>query len=169
MSDGNPTLLIVRQIIDAVAGGSSLARACDAAGLHVTEFYRHISSVRELSIDYARAREIRADLDADEAVEIADNPDIDASRARNMIDIRKWRASKHNSKVYGDRVDLNVAQTISINDALAEAATRLVLPRRYQHDALDAEVIDLPTLPAPSATDTQSEAARPGDDLGIFD
>jgi hypothetical protein len=52
---------------------------------------------------YARAREERADLIADEIVTIADT-DPDPNRARVRIDARKWWAAKVNPKKYGDKI-----------------------------------------------------------------
>lgn len=54
---------------------------------------------------YARAREIQADRGVDEMLVIADT-DPDAARARNRIDVRKWRASKLAAKRYGDKIQV---------------------------------------------------------------
>ena len=56
---------------------------------------------------YARAREERADLLADEVITIADTEE-DPNKARVRIDARKWWAAKVNPKSYGDKADLNV-------------------------------------------------------------
>lgn len=53
---------------------------------------------------YARAREAGADAMADDAVDIADNPDIDPNHKRIMVDTRKWFTSKLKPKKYGDKV-----------------------------------------------------------------
>ena len=64
-----------------------------------------------------------------------------------MIDIRKWRASKHNSKVYGERVDLNVQQSISITNALSEARARLMPAAALP--TLEADIVEIPSQPDP--------------------
>lgn len=121
------TVQKIDTIIKAVSEGSTLKSAAAEQGIRLQMFHQVISSVRELGVAYARARELQADVLVEEAIAAADNADIDPSRARNMIDIRRWAASKYNQRVYGDRVDLNVTQSISINEALTEARSR-VLP-----------------------------------------
>lgn len=124
--------------IELVENGCTLKSALSTVGISNSCFGSCLQSVRDLAIRYARARELSADILVDEALEIADS-DIDAQVARNRIDIRKWIASKHRPKIYGERIDLNVAQTISILDARREARSRLedlpALP------VLDAQVI----------------------------
>ena len=91
---------------------------------------------------YAHAREIQADVLADEILEIADS-EIDTNRARVMIDTRKWLAGKLRPKKYGDRVALdhkvdgNQPMQININ------VTPTVPP---VPDAIEGEIVK-PTLP----------------------
>ena len=60
----------------------------------------------EFSAQYARAREARAEVLADEIVDIADKAE-DAQIARLQVDARKWAASKLDPKRYGDRLDID--------------------------------------------------------------
>ena len=83
---------------------------------------------------YARAREERSHMMADEIIEIADT-EPDPNRARVRIDARKWWASKVNKKDYGDRVTAEVSgpdggpvQTQEIS--MTEAARRLAFMLR---------------------------------------
>lgn len=143
-------------IIHDVADGIPLAKAAAGRGLSIQTFHEVISGVRDLAVSYARAREIRADVDVDDALAIADDKEIDPQRARNMIDIRKWRASKHSSRVYGDRIDLNVQQSISITEALDVARSRILRPVCDQL-TIDAEVSEPePTISTLGPTDSVS-------------
>ncbi len=126
--------------VELVENGSTLKNALKTVGLSNSSFNGALSSVRETSVRYIRARELNADILVDEAMEIADS-DIDPQIARNRIDIRKWIASKHKPKVYGERIDLNVSQTISVLEARSEAQARLsTLP---ELPTIDAEVIQV--------------------------
>jgi len=145
-------------IIQAVSDGIALKRAAAAADMHIYKFHEVLSSVRELSVRYARAREIMSDVEADEAKEIADNPDLDPQHAKNRIDIRKWRSSKHNSRVYGDRVDLNVQQSISISEALTDARLRLMRPVCDQLTTNDQSIIDCAVVNSIEPTDSVSDS-----------
>ncbi len=150
-------------VIQYVTEGIGLDPAAKQAGISLVTFHEVISGVRELAVRYARAREIRADVLVDEAIQAADNPDLDPQRARNMMTIRQWIASKHNSRVYGERIDLNVSQSISIGSVLSEARARAVLPMCYQADTLARQVIDVPTISMDNAPDTISEGPGPDD------
>jgi hypothetical protein len=93
-------------------------------GMSVFTFYKRIQETPELTNAHARARLTKAEISVDELLKIADE-EIDPQRARNRIDARKWVAAKYNAQVYGDRLDLNVNQTVDIGAALAEARARL--------------------------------------------
>lgn len=128
----------VQEIIERILNGSSLKEAAAACGIDVFKFNRILQGDRAAALAYARAVEIRADLLADEALHIADNEN-DAAKARNQIGVRQWLASKLYAKRYGDRIDLNVTQTLDVSATLAEARARLVLPVRDQQTIEDVE------------------------------
>jgi hypothetical protein len=97
---------VVNAIIQEMEIGNSLRSCCAKPGRpSIWKFLRMLEKDRELSQQYARAREIQADYLASECVEIADE-DPDPARARVRVDARKWYASKLKPKVYGDKIDL---------------------------------------------------------------
>ena len=110
-------------------------------------------------------REIRADVEADEAKEIADDPTLDPQHAKNRIDIRKWRSSKHNSRVYGDRVDLNVQQSISVLEVRTEALGRVLRPVIDQRSSDDESIIDCAIVKPSGPTEPHSDS-EPGQVAG---
>jgi hypothetical protein len=93
-------------ICDRIANGESLRAICrDADMPSVQSVMRWLADDAALSDQYARAREIQADGEFDEAREIAfaatpDNVQV----ARLQYDAVKWRAGKLRPKVYGDKV-----------------------------------------------------------------
>lgn len=146
----------VEEVIKAISEGGFLRGALKAVGLSQQLFHDFLSKERELAVRYARAQEIRADLLADEVVEIADNPDIDPIRARNMLEARRWRAKTLNPKVYGERLDLNVSQTIDVLGTLTEARARIGRPvYDQQAEPIDVTPIESSTS-EPGATDKES-------------
>jgi hypothetical protein len=145
-----------KAIIERVALGGLLVDAAAAEGLSLTTFRKYLDRERELALSYARAKELRADLLVDEALAIVDNPNLDAHRARNQYQFRQWMASKLNAKVYGDRLDLNVAQTISIKEALAAAHAR-VRPICDLDDVCDVEVVENTGTSSDAVSDTGTE------------
>lgn len=161
----------VMRIIERVVNSELLKDAAVAEGMSITTFHKVLGSERELAMSYARAKEIRADLLADEALAIVDDETKDANRARNQMTMRQWLAAKLAPKTYGERIDLNVSATMSVVDALAEARQR-VRPVSDQRDVVDVEIHAPQALPAPGATDMQSVTphiqAEPDGEPDIF-
>lgn len=145
---------LVQQIIREVADGSSLKASLARHGLTPSKFHYAISKDREAAQSYIRAQEIRADLLAEQTIEIADGDD-DPQKARNRIETRKWLASKHYTKQYGDRLDVNVTQSLDITAALSEARERL-RPISDQSKTIDAQFIDITGASGDAANDPQS-------------
>lgn len=137
--------------------GLSLERALEKTGVKKYQLARYRRDNPLFENEYMRARELRADFQADEIVHIADT-EPDAQVARNRIDARKWVASKMLPQQYGDRLDLNVNQTIDIGAALAEARAR-ALPPSYPTNIQDAEIVETLQLPTPQPTGLQSVAS----------
>ena len=113
------------ELITRVINGETVKKVATELFNSVPMFYWNLERHKELSTLYTQSRHVRADVLADEILEIADN-DMDAQRARNRIEARKWLASKMMPATYGDRIDVNVSQTLSISAALAEARTRVL-------------------------------------------
>lgn len=158
MASTPETVQKVHNAIELIGQGKLIKQACAEVNISITAFREAVLSVRELASDYARAQEFRADMWADEIIEISDTAE-DQMKARNQIDARRWLASKHNQRRYGDRVELNVQQSISISDALTEARARLLRPVSDQPPVIDAQVVDIPRLNGPEPTDTVSDSA----------
>ena len=152
----------IHEIIEDVSNGATLKIALERQAMTAGQFNRALAKDRESATLYIRAQEIRADLLADEVVTIADD-DPDPQRARNRIDARKWLASKHYSKRYGERLDINVTAALDISAVLAEAQSRL-RPIGDQSNIIDAQVIDITGNDATGAQECESVAAE-----SIFD
>ena len=95
------------EICRRVSEGRSLRSVCRDADMPTDETVRQWRLAdAEFSAQYARAREARAEVLADEIVEIADTAE-DAQLARLRVDARKWAASKLDPKRYGERLDID--------------------------------------------------------------
>jgi hypothetical protein len=57
---------------------------------------------KDFAEHYTKARDIQADVYADDIIDIADQA-TDAGLARVRIDVRKWHAGKTKPKKYGDK------------------------------------------------------------------
>lgn len=90
------------RVFELIAQGGTVKRI--AQELQVSEATVHgFVKAPERAADYARARARRAELLADEALEIADaaRPE-DAQVAKLRVDARKWFASKLDRTTFGD-------------------------------------------------------------------
>lgn len=91
------------KMCELIGGGLSLKEVCELPGMPGrTTAYKWLALHDDFANMYARGREERADLIADEVITIADT-DPDPARARVRIDARKWWAAKVNPRKYADK------------------------------------------------------------------
>ena len=147
------------KVVDRITNGEYLKEAVKLEGLTISVFSTMLTKSRELAVSYAHAQEISADILADEALEAADS-DLDPAKVRNMMQIRQWLASKRNTKRYGDRIDLNVSQTVSINSALDLAKSRLIRPIRDQIENSGVQTVDFIEPAQYVSVDRQSDSSE---------
>lgn len=123
-------------ICQEIMEGKSLRTICAGKDMpSASTVYAWLGQSPEFQDMYARAREIQADVLADEILEIAD-ADLDPNRARVMIDARKWLAGKLRPKKYGDRVELD---------------------HRVDNTGMVVKFTVATAMPAPSAIDVEPE------------
>ncbi|MFN5348089.1 MAG: hypothetical protein ACK5A0_00880 [Polaromonas sp.] len=105
-----------------IASGSHMAAFCKARDINYTTMLKFAHSEPSKSEMYARAREDRADILADEIVAISDEAELKAtwrgeemvlgldaasvSRNKLRVDARKWAASKLKPRTYGEKLEL---------------------------------------------------------------
>jgi hypothetical protein len=114
---------LVATILNRVAKGEPLSKVCDQPDMPTRKsFFEWLSKDATMVEAYKLATEMRADLYAEEILEIADDGTRDykadsegrevvdhdhIARARLRVEARKWYVSKLAPKKYGDKVDLN--------------------------------------------------------------
>ena len=108
-------------LLDAIAGGMTLKEVCATNDLPKTSVLRWIST--EYLDQYACALRARADMQAEEIIEIADkkyttNEELTAAKMR--IDARKWLMSKMAPKKYGDKVELDHGVTEELKEIVVK-------------------------------------------------
>lgn len=124
-SEFNPE--VAERICFAIVEGQSLTKLCerDKSLPNWTTIFKWRRVNEEFDHAYAQAREMRAELWADEIIDIADEPAKDmaaVTRARLRVDTRKWLLSKLLPKIYGDKLEVSGNVTLS---ALIEASQSL--------------------------------------------
>lgn len=119
------TQKLADRICDRVAGGESLHAICKDPKMPAERsVYRWLNNEKyaAFGLNYARAREIRADKLAEEILEIADDGSKDwtvdkdgreivdhehIQRSKLRVDARKWAAAKLAPKKYSDRMEVS--------------------------------------------------------------
>jgi hypothetical protein len=115
---------IMEKIIEDLYNTRPVVHTLKIHGVSPQSFYETLTAYPLIAEKYARAQSSRADLMADQVVDIADN-EPDANKARNQMNARIWATGKMKPSVYGDKIQIDVNQTVSITAALEEANNRI--------------------------------------------
>lgn len=115
---------VQERICDMLAQGKSMVAICGLEDMPAqSTVYKWLKENEEFSERYARAREMQADLYADQIIQIADDCEPEAgsvSKARLQIEARKWTASKLSPKKYGDRLEVDGGMHVQIESKTLE-------------------------------------------------
>lgn len=138
--------------------GYSMTDAARRIGLTLNNFQKWRLRDPLFDKECARAISLGFEAQADSLLSITRQyPNV--YEAKLMSDNIKWLLSKRAAGKYGDRLDINVTQTVDLTSAITDAKRR-ALPARYREDAEDAQLVEMQALPTPNATDSESVAAE---------
>lgn len=120
---------IATEICACLMTGESLRSICKREGVPaMSTVTLWLSKHEEFSAQYARAREVQAEVLAEDIIMLADAAVEDGAavaKARLQVDARKWYASKVAPKRYGDRI--HHEQKITVTDLSDEELDRKLL------------------------------------------
>jgi hypothetical protein len=138
--------------------GGKIRDAVETQGLTNMQFYAAMRAQPDLATMYHEIQESRADMMYDEAYGISTDTSIHPSAAREMAAIRMRIAQAYDRKRFGDRVGVDVAGTLDISAAIAEARNRLERPPCDLARLPDGSYGAIPPILEQSATDRQTGA-----------
>lgn len=151
------------EIVRRFAGGEALTSICSGDDMpDKSAIYLWTVSHPDFADRLSRAREARADVFADDVVHVSDT-EPDPARARVRADARKWAAGVLNPRRYGNKLDVNVTERVSVGRALQEARARLSRPVRDHIIEHATQATEEQEEDDDASTDCQS------DDGSIFD
>lgn len=119
---GRPSLYskkLAEDICSQISAGSHLNAICKQANMPTrTTVYKWLESNPAFADMYARARDERTDLMADEIIDIADQTFGDTAavmKARLQVDTRKWLMAKMSPKKYGDKIQQEITGDLDVS------------------------------------------------------
>lgn len=117
-----------RQIYEWAIMDISIEEICKRLGTHPLNFVLYRKENPSFTELYDFARLHSAEIIADLINPVASDQMVHPGITRNMLEGMKWRAAKLNPKMFGDKLNLEVNQTIDIGGILDAAAARVALP-----------------------------------------
>ncbi|AYH33237.1 ubiquitin carboxyl-hydrolase [Pectobacterium parmentieri] len=109
---------VAEDICKLLMQGESLRAICKRQGMpHIATVMAWLHRHEEFNEQYARAREIQAEILAEDVMNIADSAIEDGAavaKAKLQVDARKWYTAKVAPRRYGDRIQHE--QKITITD-----------------------------------------------------
>ncbi|MAE81447.1 MAG: hypothetical protein CMB80_01835 [Flammeovirgaceae bacterium] len=114
-----------KQILDLYSSGMNLQQVEKKKNLPSRRtICRWRKDFPEFGEAYDIALQAHSEAIVEESMVIADT-EQDAKKAKNRIDIRTWIASKLNRKRFGDRLDIDIKQTLDVSPVISKALERL--------------------------------------------
>jgi len=135
--------------------GKSIKSIAEELGVSVSTLARWRVDNPQLHDEVMRAQETGFELLADSLLTI-DEEITDVQRAKLKSDNIKWILSKRHARRYGDRIDVNITETIDITAALDEAKRRVLQPICNPTEVIDVQVVDLIEDSSNKTPDTES-------------
>ena len=141
-------------VCERIMAGDTLRRIGKSEGMPSAQaLFNWIDRYPEFAARYARAKEVQADILADDILDIADDLTIDPIRQRAQIDARKWLAARFkplfdahdNGQLRLSVTTITVAEVLtgplqSGNDVLAKRYKAVL--QSWQPIALDMEIAE---------------------------
>ena len=122
-----PSFLLTKEqqrvAIEMAAEGESITRIIEELCVTPMAFWQFRQHDPKFQDFFEQARQDGLESIADTLLTIPDTY-ADVQRGKLKSDNIKWLLSKRKPQVYGDKLELNVHETIDLNDALSQAKSR---------------------------------------------
>lgn len=155
------------RILEMLSEGKTCLQVREEIGLTANEFRKLRKQDPKLDAEIQDALEHGYDEMADQLLMVSDEYS-DPARARLKSDNVKWVLSKRRSQIYGDKVSVDMKQTVDISAAISEARARVSLPTCYPAETRDVQEVDIfdDSLNTTSdyKSDVETKAGAPGID-----
>lgn len=116
----------VNEILELMEDNRSISNALKLAKTKASAFFKALREYPDLQLQFDDVQSALSEQLVDEMLQIADS-EPDSNRARNRIHVRQWYASKMKPRKFGEKIDINMNQTVDLKGALAEARSRVIV------------------------------------------
>lgn len=117
-------------VLAALADGALVRDALEDNGITRDMLRAYLAGDAGARLEWDAARERSADAFMDQALEVANNRELDPAHARVRVDTLKWAARIRNPRLYGDKAQLDVnVRTIDLTRIIDAANQRLEAAR----------------------------------------
>lgn len=158
---------IIEETLERMIYGQSIAEMCRLAHFPAaSKLLEWLMATHATRSSYVRAREICAELFANEIVAISDNIEEDPNSRRVRIESRKWVATRILPKTYGDKIEVietgktipsgHLMDLVQVSDTGADAMLLL----EHAIDDVSTQVIDQEPVLSDAADVTEPSAEQ---------
>lgn len=148
---------VAERVLSLMREGKILSDIAQVIGVDVETIQTWRMKYPTFGIECSRAQELGFEVQADSLHTIPDTYD-DVQRAKLKSENLKWLLARRAAHKYGDRLDINLNQTIDIAAALSEGRRR-ALPKSDQDDIEDAQLVDPKQIEHIAPSGHQADAA----------
>lgn len=142
-------------ILNLAINGEPLQRILSAIEMRHRDFHNALQQDVLFLSEYERARSEGLEVLADSLILIPEDVQ-DVQKAKLKSDNIKFLLSKRKPMTYGDRIDVNLTQTVDIGSALDAARSRILIPGRDSTVNAIPQAIDITRLATSRITDSES-------------
>ena len=146
-----------------VSVGIKLSKAAELINVPYQRIVAWRGSNATFAAAVARARQASVDADVDRMDDVA-RDEIDVQRARLLVDVIKWRASKLHAQQYGDKLDVTIDQRVSVTTARTMAMARVLRPISDSVDTTDVADVAIAGALTDGRIDKDSQRPVSGSD-----
>lgn len=124
MSETKFNAEIASKIVEIYASGKLISEICEELGIGMTTLHSWRLKYPEFNEECLRAQDIGYEVQVDKLLNIFKYYK-DVNQARVISENTRWAISKRSPQKYGDKLTLDINQTIDIKSALLEAKQRI--------------------------------------------
>lgn len=129
----------IEEILVKIGNGEAISAICREYGITPYHYQKYLKSDSLFQSKLETAQQISAECKVDELIALADGIEsaADAAIARVKSENIKWLATKQYREKYGEKMEVNVHQTLDLSKVLAAASARVAPILHQEKQTID--------------------------------